>query len=54
MVSDLKGTVQESNATMELKLTWLEEKQDKHNQLIERTYELEKNVGILQERLSHA
>ena len=42
MVSDLKGAVQESTAVLELKIDTLEKKQDKHNNLIERMYETEK------------
>ena len=54
MVSEVKATVQESNAIVELKLENLEEKQDKHNQLIDRMYNAEKQIGILQERMAHA
>ena len=54
MVTDIKATVQESNAVVELKLENLEEKQDKHNQLIDRMYNAEKQIGILQERMAHA
>ena len=31
----------------------LEKKQDKYNNVIERTYELEKNVAIIQETVNH-
>lgn len=30
----------------------LEKKQDKHNQLIERMYDVEKNIAVLDERVS--
>ena len=38
-------------ATLQEKITQLEKKQDKHNQLIERVYGLEKDVDIAFERI---
>ena len=35
----------------EQKLETLEQKQDKHNNLIERTYRLENSIGVLQEQV---
>lgn len=37
------------DALQEYRLKQLEDKVDKHNQIIERTYELEKKVAILEE-----
>ena len=38
-------------AVLQEKIDQLEKKQDKHNQLIERTYELEKDIDIAFERI---
>lgn len=38
-------------AVLQEKIDQLEKKQDKHNQLIERTYELEKDMNIAFERI---
>ena len=35
------------------RLEQLEKKQDKHNNLIERTYECEKQISILQQEVHH-
>lgn len=40
-----------STALIEYRLKQLEEKVNKHNNLIERTYQLEKEVAILQEEI---
>lgn len=40
-----------SMALIEYRLKQLEEKVNKHNNLIERTYQLEKEVAILQEEI---
>ena len=40
-----------SMALIEYRLKQLEEKVNKHNNLIERTYKLEKEVAILQEEI---
>ena len=40
-----------SMALIEYRLKQLEEKVNKHNSLIERTYQLEKEVAILQEEI---
>ena len=48
------GAVINSNkntAILQEKISQLEKKQDKHNQLIERMYELEKDVDIAFERI---
>lgn len=39
-------------ALIEYRLKQLEEKVNKHNNLIERTYQLEKQVAIIQEEIS--
>ena len=36
---------------MDYRLEQLEKKVDKHNQVIERTYELEKNAAVMKERI---
>ena len=46
MVNSNKNT-----ALLQQKISELEKKQDKHNQLIERMYELEKDVDIAFERI---
>lgn len=40
-----------STALIEYRLKQLEEKVNKHNNLIERTYQLEKQVAIIQEEI---
>lgn len=48
------GAVINSNkntAILQEKISQLEKKQDKHNQLIERMYELEKDIDIAFERI---
>ena len=42
-----------TQALIEYRLTMLEAKVDKHNQVIERTYELEKNQAVAQEQLAN-
>ncbi len=43
-----------STALIAYRLEQLEKKQDKHNQLIERTYALEEKTGLLEERVKVA
>ena len=43
--------IEKQTALQEYRLKQIEAKQDKHNQLIERTYELEKDVAILKEEV---
>ena len=40
-----------ANRLINNRLTELEKKVDKHNNLIDRTYQLEKNVALLQEAI---
>ncbi len=40
-----------STALIEYRLKQLEEKVNKHNNLIERTYQLEKQVAVIQEEI---
>lgn len=40
-----------ANRLINYRLTELEKKVDKHNNLIDRTYQLEKNVALLQEAI---
>ena len=47
------GVITSSKLTR-YRLEQLEKKVDKHNNLVERTYQLEKNVGLLDERLEGA
>ena len=51
-VTEMSSVYQQTVAIIELKIDNLEKKQDKHNSIIERTYALEKEVGILQNRES--
>lgn len=39
------------NAVLEERIKQLEKKQDKHNSIIERTYRLEQDDGVIQERI---
>ena len=43
-----------STALIAYRLEQLEKKQDKHNNLIERTYALEEKTGLLEERIKVA
>ena len=49
-IDSLRASQQQFQATVELRLDNLERKQDEHNHMIERVYELEKNVAVLGER----
>ena len=44
-------TSHKQQALFEYRLNQLEEKQDKHNQVIERTYKLEDRANILDEKM---
>ena len=57
MVGTLGGAYfanRKSTALIAYRLEQLEKKQDKHNQLIERTYALEEKTGLLEERVKVA
>ena len=57
MVGTLGGAYfanKKSTALIAYRLEQLEKKQDKHNQLIERTYALEEKTGRLEERVKVA
>ena len=43
-----------STALISYRLEQLEKKVDKHNQVVERTYELERNEAILEEKMREA
>lgn len=43
-----------STALISYRLEQLEKKVDKHNQVVERTYELERNEAILEEQMREA
>ena len=47
-ITDMKATYQTTVATVSLQISNLEEKQDKHNSIIERTYKLESDVRVLE------
>lgn len=49
-ISDIKAAYQTTVATVSLQINNLEEKQDKHNNIIERTYKLESEVKLLDQR----
>lgn len=40
-----------TRSLLEYRLSELEKKQDKHNSVIERTYKLEQNVAVLQQKV---
>lgn len=42
-----------TQALIEYRLTMLEAKVDKHNQVVERTYQLEKDKAVMQEQLAN-
>ena len=48
------ATSRKQQALFEYRLNQLEEKQDKHNQVIERTYKLEDRANILDEKMKVA
>ena len=52
-IDSLRATQQQFQATMEIRMDALEKKQDEHNHMIERVYELEKNVAVLSEKENH-
>lgn len=43
-----------TRALIEYRLKELEKKQDKHNDVIERTYKLEQNVAVMEEQIKNA
>ena len=47
-------TNKKSNALMDYRLGVLEKKMDKHNTVIERTYELEKGYAVLEDKIKSA
>lgn len=54
LIGTLAGSAMMGNKTqalLEFRLATLEEKVDKHNQVIERTYQLEQKTAILDERI---
>lgn len=50
MINELKAHQEKMQATVELRLDTLEKKQDLHNSVIERTYKLEQQVAVLDNR----
>lgn len=53
-ITDMNAVYQQTVAVVELKIDSLEKKQDKHNNIIERTYRLESDVEVLKEKQSVA
>lgn len=54
LIGTLAGSAMTGNkmqALLEFRLSTLEEKVDKHNQVIERTYALEQRTAIIDERI---
>lgn len=45
--------IRQANKLTNYRIEQLEKKVDKHNSIIERTYELEKKVAVLQEDIKH-
>lgn len=52
-ISNVNSNVQEHMAIIDLKVETLSSRVEKHNQLIERTYELEKNVSLNTSEIEH-
>lgn len=50
LISDLASKQDKMQTVIELRLDALEKKQDKHNSVIERTYKLEQQVAVLNNR----
>ena len=50
---ELNAAYQQSTAVITIKLDDLDKKQEKHNKVIERTYNLESYTKLLDERLKH-
>lgn len=50
-ITDIKAEYSRTQAIMELKIDNLEKKQDKHNNLIERTYKLEQDAEVMKEMI---
>lgn len=48
------GGIRQANKLTNYRIEQLEKKVDKHNNLIERTYQLEKDVAVIKEDLQHA
>lgn len=53
-ISDMKIIYNETVAVVELKIDNLEKKQDKHNNLIERTFNLEKETAVQLDMIKNA
>ena len=45
--------IRQANKLTNYRIEQLEKKVDKHNSIVERTYELEKKVAVLQEDIKH-
>ena len=52
LYTDLKSAYDKSTSVISIQIKQLEDKQDKHNSVIERTYALEKDVAVLKNRNS--
>ncbi len=50
-VTQVNGTVQQQIAIIELKIDTLSERVEKHNGVIERTYKLERDVEVQEEKI---
>lgn len=53
-ISDMKAAYQHTSTVMELKIDALEKKQDVHNSLISRMYEVEKRTDLQEEMIKVA
>lgn len=51
LVLEMKACVQQSQATIELRIDSLEKKTDKHNSVIERTFKLEERASVVEEQI---
>lgn len=50
---ELKAQLEQWHTVTNLKIETLSERVEKHNQVVERTYKLEKDVAVLQEKHAH-
>ena len=50
--AQLEAQLKEWHAVTDLKIETLSERVEKHNQVIERTYKLEKDVAVIQEKIN--
>lgn len=47
------GGIRQANKLTNYRIEQLEKKVDKHNSIVERTYELEKKIAVIEEDIKH-